>query len=108
MIYRNNSGTLIQPGVEQSIIEWESDGVTKVMGFMGTGTYSAEFSLYVEDDDEIGALGDGAYYSYQTSPSLRTAYVADRAFIVPAGKRVILKIYHESTQSETFKATLLG
>lgn len=92
----------VPPQAEVEILSWTSDGVKELIGFLGSGTYSAEYRLYVGSDP-------APWYVYQTSPGNRTAYVADRATVVPAGQVVSLKVYHESTEGpQAFRGTLLG
>lgn len=95
----NTSGVIATPGVESIITEWIADGYGYMIGFTGTGTYSAEFRLYV---------GNVCYYVYQTSPGNRTAYVADRAEKIPAGVKVSLRVVHDDSATQTFKGTILG
>lgn len=95
----NIKGVIAQPGVEQEICGYVSTGREYLIGFMATGTYSAEFRLYV---------GEECYYVYKTSPGNRTAYVADRSFRVPAGVKVSLRAYHNDNGSQEFKGTILG
>lgn len=100
MLARNNSlGVIAEGNKETKICEWISDGFSYLIGFMGTGTYSGEFLLYV--DGEI-------WYRYHTSPGNRNAYVADRGQTVTAGKKVELRVTHPDSMSHTYYGTILG
>lgn len=100
MLARNTAGVAVLPNTETEICQWTSDGAKYLAGFHATGTYSAEFRLYV---------GEGQpWYVDQTSPSRRTAYVADRAEKIPAGTVISLRVFHEAASTETFKGTILG
>lgn len=90
----------VQPnGEAQEILKWTADGTSLLLGFMGTGSYSATFRLLVNGLP---------WYTYQTSTSVRTAYVADRAVRLDAGMVVTITAEHDSNAVETFSATLLG
>lgn len=90
----------VQPtGEPQEILKWTADGSSLLLGFMGTGSYSGTFRLLVDGEP---------WYSYQTSPSIRTAYVADRAIRLEANTVVTITVEHDSNAVETFSATLLG
>lgn len=84
---------------EEELCSWESDGNSFFIGFTATGSFSAEFRLYVDNE---------CYYAYQTSPGNRTAYLADRAQRFPVGTKISLRLFHDSTQQETFVGTILG
>jgi len=102
MIAHTAADVTVPPNTETEILSWTSDGVQELVGFLASGTYSAEYRLYVGDDP-------APWYVYQTSPGNRTAYVADRAKVVPTGKIVSLRVYHESTEGpQRFRGTLLG
>lgn len=101
MLARNNTGVSVNPAAEKEICNWVADGSSYLIGFMATGTYSAEFRLYVAGSAD-------PYYVYQTSPGNRTAYVADRGVKLPAGTDVSLKVVHEDSDVQTFKGTILG
>lgn len=95
----NNPGVQVQPSTEALICQWTADGLGYIIGFCGTGSYSGEFRLYVNDV---------LYYVYQTSPGNRTAYIADRGEKLPSGVKVELKVVHEDSAVQTFKGTILG
>jgi hypothetical protein len=99
MLASNVSGVEAGSKTETTVCEWTSDGEQFVLGYTGTGSYSAYFRLYVNEEEG---------YIYQTSPSNRTAYVVDRAFKIPAGQNVRLTVYHESVDIQTFYGTILG
>lgn len=99
MIKHNNMGVQAQPNVETTIIEWIADGFNYLIGFTGTGTYSGEFTLYVNNDP---------WYVYQTSPGNRTAYIADRGTKLAAGTIVKLAVKHDDSAVQDFKGTILG
>jgi hypothetical protein len=103
MLECNNNGVIAQPNVEKEICRWIADGMSYLIGFMGTGTYSAEFRLYVNRGS-----GDQCWYVYQTSPGNRTAYVADRGIKLPAGSEVSLRVLHHDFSDQEFKGTILG
>lgn len=114
MLAANNDGVVIQPGIsnEANIITWTANGEDLFLGFMGTGTYSAMFKLYIKGPISIPELPPEdpgtCVYVYQTSPSNRTAYVVDRLEKLEAGSLVSLRVYHESANAETFYGTILG
>jgi hypothetical protein len=99
LAHNNGTGVVAQPDTETAICTWVSDGYSFLIGFMGTGSYSGEFILYVDGDP---------WYRYQTSPGNRTAYVADRGVLLPAGREVILKVRHYDSSAQTFYGTILG
>lgn len=99
LAFNNDPGVIATPGVEAIICEHVSDGFGYFVGFTATGTYSAEYRLYV---------GSECQYVYQTSPGNRTAYIADRSVKVPAGVRISLRVVHEDSSVQTFKGTILG
>lgn len=99
MLSANNIGITVDPGAEKEITRWTADGFNFLIGFTGTGSYSAEFRLYV---------GEEPWYVYQTSPSNRTAYMADRSTKLPAGTEVSLRVIHEDVATQQFKGTILG
>lgn len=99
LAYNNDPGVVAQAGIETEVCSWTSDGFAYLVGFMGTGSFSAEFRLYI---------GDDLTHVYQTSPGNRTAYVADRALKLAAGTVVSLRAYHTDVAAQTFKGTLLG
>lgn len=101
MLAKNNQGTSIEPNVETELVVWVSDGSRQLIGFCGTGSWSAEFRLYVGTDSD-------PWYVQQTSPAVRSAYVADRGTKLPSGTRVVLKVYHEAPEAQLFKGTILG
>lgn len=101
MLARNNTGVSIPPETEQEICRWVSDGIRYFIGFCATGTCSAEFRLYVGDDPE-------PWYVMQTSPAVRTAYLADRGVRLPQSTSVALKVIHEMPEEQSFKGTILG
>lgn len=109
MLATEMTGIEVAGDTEVKVIEWVSDGTSFCIGFTGTGTYSAEFKLYVVEYDvagtEIAAKGQ---YLFQTSPYNRTAYLVDRAFTVPAGHRVRLTVQHDAETVQTFYGTILG
>ncbi|MGB9804117.1 hypothetical protein [Desulfofundulus sp.] len=78
-----------------------SDGVRYFIGFCATGTCSAEFRVYVGEEPE-------PWYVVQTSPAVRTAYLADRGTRLPQSTVVVLKAIHEAAGEQTFKGTILG
>lgn len=95
----NIAGAIATPAIEKEIVSFTSTGVEYITGFTGTGTHSGEFRFYV---------GGDCYYVYKTSPGNRTAYIADRAFKVPAGVVVSLRVVHDDVGVQTFKGTILG
>lgn len=95
----NIAGTVVTPAMEKEIVKFTSTGVEYITGFTGTGSFSGEFRLYV---------GAECYYVYKTSPGNRTAYIADRAFKVPAGTVISLRVVHDDVAVQTFKGTILG
>jgi hypothetical protein len=97
--YTPSGGVPVQPGVDTKILEWTADGNGIFIGFVGTGTYSGLFTLFIDGEP---------VYTYYTSPSLRTAYVADRSQRLPAGTKVELHVLSDSQQTETFYGTILG
>lgn len=99
LAFNNDKGVIATPGVEAIVCEYVSDGFDYLVGFTGTGTYSAEYRLYV---------GSECHYVYQTSPGNRTAYMADRSVKLPAGVRVSLRVVHNDSSVQTFKGTILG
>ncbi len=99
LAHNNGSGINVQPNKETTICTWESDGLAYVIGFQATGQVSGDFKLYVEGDP---------YYYYQTSPSNRTAYTADRGSQFPAGTKVELKVKHYDSTARQFYGTILG
>lgn len=99
MLKHNNLGVDAQPNLESTIVEWIADGFSYLIGFTGTGTYSGEFILYVNEDP---------WYVYQTSPGNRTAYIADRGAKPAAGTSVRLAVKHDDTATQTYKGTILG
>lgn len=102
LLARNNSGVTVPPSLEKEIVNWTADGHSYLIGFMGTGTYSGEFRLYVGDDSD-------PYYVYATSPGNRTAYVADRGSKLASGTKVSLRVMHEDANDEqVFKGTIIG
>ena len=101
MLAKNTQGVVAQPATETEICQWMSDGSRQLVGFTATGSWSAEFRLYVSTDYE-------PWYVYQTSPGNRTAYIADRGITLPAGTVVSLRVYHEGNGPQLFKGTILG
>lgn len=100
MLASNNiTGVNVTPAMETEITSFTSTGTEYIIGFTGTGSFSGEFRFYV---------GAECYYVYQTSPGNRTAYIADRAFKIPAGVVVSLKVVHNDVGTQTFKGTILG
>ena len=99
LAFNNVPGITASPGSEFVICEHVSDGFAYLVGFTGTGSYSAEYRLYV---------GDECHYVYQTSPGNRTAYVADRAVKIPPGVTISLRVVHNDSAMQTFKGTILG
>lgn len=99
LAHNNKTGVTAQPNQESLITEWTADGFAYLVGFMATGTYSGEFTLYVNDDP---------WYVFQTSPANRTAYAADRGVKLPAGSKVKLKVSHDDVEAQQFKGTILG
>lgn len=104
MLSANNAGLLIQPAEESIIVTHTADGDKYFLGFMGTGSYSGTFKLYVT----LPGQTEVCYYVYYTSPSNRTAYVVDRVEKFPAGTIIELRVVHDSAGAETFYGTLLG
>jgi hypothetical protein len=103
MLAHNTNGVTVPPVSETLICDWIADGSKYLIGFTGTGTYSAEFRLYVEN----GGVEE-CWYVYNTSPGNRTAYIADRGTKLPAGTKVSLKVIHEDSYDQQFKGTILG
>jgi hypothetical protein len=101
MLARNNTGVPVQPYTEQEICRWVADGMKYLIGFVATGTCSAEFRLYVGEDPD-------PWYVMQTSPAVRTAYIADRGTRLPPSTVVSLRVIHESPGEQSFKGTILG
>lgn len=103
MLARNNKGVLATPGEETEICRWTSDGVKYLVGFSGTGQWSAEFRLYVGADED-------PFYVGQVSSSNRNAYVADRGGKVPAGTvvRLVVELDETATDPQMMKGTILG
>ena len=102
MLARSIQAIAVSPNVETEIVSWTADGTKELIGFTATGSWSAEFRLYVGDDPS-------PWYVYQTSPGNRTAYIADRGIVLPQGTRISLKVIHDSIEgSQTFHGTLLG
>lgn len=101
MLARNNSGVSVNPSTEKEICNWTADGSSYLIGFTGTGTYSAEYRLYVGTETD-------PWFVYHTSPGNRTAYIADRGVKLTAGTKVSLKVIHEDSDVQTFKGTILG
>lgn len=95
----NKTGIIAQPNIETEICRWVADGYSYLIGFTATGSYSAEFLLYINDE---------VWYVYQTSPGNRTAYIADRAEKLPAGTVVSLRVIHDDSAQQKFKGTILG
>jgi hypothetical protein len=111
MLATNEVGEIIQPGQLTRVLEWTADGNSFFLGFMGTGSYSGYFKLFVQKaspTDPAVLEPAKVYYIYQTSPSNRTAYVVDRVEKFPAGTLVELYVEHDSASAETFYGTLLG
>ena len=104
MIAANNAGTIIEPNKEEVLIQWTSEGNQNFLGFMGTGSFSGYFKLYVKEPEKERECR----YVYQTSPSNRTTYVVDRVERFEQGTIVELVVEHDSSQNETFYGTLLG
>ncbi|WP_422661683.1 hypothetical protein ACK8P5_26535 (plasmid) [Paenibacillus sp. EC2-1] len=103
MLAHNTAGVKVDPGHETEITSWTADGLSYLIGFTGTGSFSGEFRLYV------GVQDPNPVYVYMTSPGNRTAYIADRGSKLPAGTKVSLKVVHEdATDAQTFKGTILG
>lgn len=101
MLARNNTGVESTPGQETEICRWTADGIKYLVGMSGTGSWSAEFRLYVDPDPE-------PWYVAQVSPSNRNCYVADRATKPDAGAVVRLVVLSEATEPQTYKGTILG
>ncbi len=99
MLAANNLGIYADPKSEKEIARWTADGYSFLVGFTATGSYSAEFRLYV---------GDEPWYVYQTSPGNRTAYIADRGTKIKAGIEVSLRVIHDDVAIQEFKGTILG
>ncbi len=99
LAHNNQPGVQVEPETETLICQWTSDGLSYLIGFCGTGSYSGEFRLYVDES---------LYYVYQTSPGNRTAYIADRGEKLPSGVKVELKVVHDDTSTQLFKGTILG
>lgn len=99
MLAYNTTGVMAVSAVEKEICQWPSDGNKYLIGFTATGSYSAEFRLYINN---------ACVYVYQTSPSNRTAYIADRGLKVINGEIVSLRVYHEASTDQQFKGTILG
>jgi len=114
MLSANNNGVAVEPGLnnEMNIVTWTANGEDLFLGFMGTGTYSAMFKLYIKGAISVPELAPEdpgtCIYVYQTSPSNRTAYVVDRLEKLEVGTTVSLRVYHESASAETFYGTILG
>lgn len=91
---------------ETEIVTWTADGLQGFLGFTGTGSYSGTFVLYVKKPTDASPK---PYYMYQTSPSNRTAYVADRFIVFPANTILSLRVSHDdSVDAQIFYGTLLG
>lgn len=105
MLARNTSGIVVEPHKETELCRWTADGDRQLVGFIGTGSYSAEFRLYV---DESGESGGDPWYTARISYAERTAYVADRGTRLNSGDVVRLCVYHEADDPQEFKATILG
>lgn len=99
MLAKNTNGVIVNPNTEVEVCNWIANGTDYMIGFTGTGTYSAEFRLYVENE---------CWYVYNTSPGNRTAYIADRGVKLPAQTKVSLRVIHEDSYDQTFKGTILG
>lgn len=99
------SDTISAVSEEETLIcQWTSDGEKELIGFLASGTWSAEYRLYVSTDPI-------PWYAYLTSPMNRTAYVADRGSQIPQGLTVKLYVYHEADQghaTQQFRGTILG
>lgn len=99
MLAYNNAGVQVDPNKEVEICQWIADGFSYLVGFTATGSFSGEFTLYINNDP---------WYCYQTSPGNRTAYIADKATKLAAGSVVSLKVNHTDNAIQTFKGTILG
>lgn len=101
MLARSTLGVNALPNTETEIARWMADGVRELIGFTATGSWSAEFRLYVGSDP-------APWYVYLTSPGNRTAYIADRGVKLEPNTVVRLVVYHEGEGVQTFKGTILG
>jgi hypothetical protein len=99
MLAHSNPSIQGQPNIEAEICKWTADGYSYLVGFMATGSFSAEFTMYINDEP---------WYVYQTSPGNRTAYVADRATKLAAGTIGSLRVKHNDSSVQDFKGTILG
>lgn len=117
MLGRNNKGISVPPNQETEIVSWVADEVRYLIGFTGTGTWSAEFRLYVTNIDLIWwdtnfpsqtYDKDDPWYVQQITPVLRNAYVADRGIKLPENAKVSLKVLHEAPTAQVYKGTILG
>ncbi|MCX7610336.1 MAG: hypothetical protein N2043_01955 [Ignavibacterium sp.] len=104
MLAKNTSNEWFEPNQERNICHWVADGKKFFSGFTATGTYSAEFRLYVKLPEEES----DCWYVYKTSNANRTAYLADRAIRFPEGTLVELRVIHDSDVAESFVGTILG
>lgn len=101
MLARNNLGVEVPPLVEREICSWVADGVKVMVGFLGSGTCSGEYRLYVGNDPD-------PWYVMQTSPAERSIQVADRGTRLPQSTVVSLRVIHEAPGTQVFKGTILG
>ena len=102
LAYTPSGGEAVIPNATpqaQTILTWTADGTSIFIGFMATGSYSGTF---------ICEVGGEPWYTYETSVSDRTAYVADRSVRLAAGTQVSINVLSASTQAEPFYATILG
>ncbi len=117
MLARNNKGTIVQPEQETIISKWIADGVRYLIGFNATGSWSAEFRMYVRnltpqwwDANFPNQTFDDSnpWYAQQVHPNMRNAYIADRGILLPANAEVTLCVFHEAPGEQIYKGTILG
>ena len=117
MLAKSNKGVPVQSVQLTELAEWNADGIRYLIGFNGTGSWSAEFRLYVEniavdwwEENFPGQPYDPSdpWYVQSIHPSMRNAYVSDRGVLLPEGAKVLLKVFHEAPSEQIYKGTILG
>jgi hypothetical protein len=109
MLAKNIDGVNAPQNTETMICEWTSDEIKLLIGFTATGTVGAQYKLYVVELDVNGNdLIVDAWYTFITTTTSPTAYIADRATKITTGRIVRLTVKHSVASVENFYGTILG
>jgi hypothetical protein len=109
MLAKNIDGVNAAQNTEVTICEWISDELQLLIGFTATGTEGAQYKLYIVELDSDGHdLVVDPWYTFITTTSSPTAYIADRAKKITAGRIVRLTVKHSVASVQNFYGTILG